>query len=185
MGQIRQETKALSYGDYKEHFLTNCQYAFSRNYNGQSVFVTVNNSDNHFTINLPSQNAEEYVGGISGERVAVNDGCICINVKANSGEIWLPLGLTDGKAEPIEIVVEEKTHKATVGEEIKMPEPVKENVKVQANPNKSYEEMTIEELQKAILERMSKNGPVTEQMKKDVYENVYHDSLVTWIKSFN
>ena len=45
--------------------------------------------------------------------------------------------------------------------------------------------MTIEELQEAILERMERNGTVTEQMKKDVLENVYHDSLVNWVKSFN
>ena len=51
--------------------------------------------------------------------------------------------------------------------------------------NKSYEEMTIEELQEAILERMRRNGPVTDQMRKDVMENVYHNSLVTWIRSFN
>ena len=42
-----------------------------------------------------------------------------------------------------------------------------------------------EELQAAILERMAKNGPVTNQMKKDVTENVWHNSLVTWIRSFN
>ena len=51
--------------------------------------------------------------------------------------------------------------------------------------NKPYEEMSIEELQNAILERMSRNGYVTDQMKKDVYENVYHSSLINWIKSFN
>lgn len=51
--------------------------------------------------------------------------------------------------------------------------------------SKSYEEMTIEELQEAILERMRRNGPVTDQMKKDVAENVYHDSLVNWIRSFH
>ena len=45
--------------------------------------------------------------------------------------------------------------------------------------------MTVEELQEAILDRMRRNGPVTEQMKKDVLDNVYHNSLVTWIKSFN
>ena len=49
---------------------------------------------------------------------------------------------------------------------------------------KSFEEMSVEELQLAILDRMSKNGLVTEQMKKDVTDNVYHDSLVNWIKSF-
>ena len=50
---------------------------------------------------------------------------------------------------------------------------------------KSYEDMTIEELQEAILERMRRNGPVTDQMKKDVAENVYHNSLVNRIRSFH
>ena len=49
---------------------------------------------------------------------------------------------------------------------------------------KPYEEMDIEELQQAILDRMAKNGPVTDRMRQDVMENVYHDSLVNWIKSF-
>ena len=28
------------------------------------------------------------------------------------------------------------------------------------------------------------NGPVTDQMKKTVYDNIWHDSLVNWLKSF-
>lgn len=64
-------------------------------------------------------------------------------------------------------------------------QPVKPKKEITVPQNKSYEEMTIEELQAAILERMRRNGPVTDQMKKDVMENVYHNSLVTWIKSFN
>ena len=51
-------------------------------------------------------------------------------------------------------------------------------------PDKPYEEMTVEELQQAVLQKLAKNGPVTEQMKKDVADNVYHDSLVNWVKSF-
>ncbi len=50
--------------------------------------------------------------------------------------------------------------------------------------NRSYEEMSIEELQEAILEKMRSNGPVTDYMLGTVRENVYHDSLVTWVKSF-
>ena len=49
---------------------------------------------------------------------------------------------------------------------------------------KTYEEMTIEELQQAILDRMAMNGPVTDRMRQDVIENVYHNSLINWIKSF-
>ncbi len=47
-----------------------------------------------------------------------------------------------------------------------------------------YEEMTVPQLQAAILQRMAQNGPVTDQMKRDVMENIWHDSLVNWIKSF-
>ena len=45
--------------------------------------------------------------------------------------------------------------------------------------------MTIEELQEAILEKMRKNGPVTDYMLGTVRENVYHDSLLNWVRSFN
>ena len=44
--------------------------------------------------------------------------------------------------------------------------------------------MTVSELQAVILAKMAKNGPVTDRMKQDVYENIYHNSLVTWAKSF-
>ena len=50
--------------------------------------------------------------------------------------------------------------------------------------NKTPEEMTVEELQTAILEKMANNGPVTEDMKRTVAENIWHDSLVNWLKSF-
>ncbi len=192
LGKIRLEAKALSYGDYKELLLTNGQYAFARNYNGQSVIVTVNNSDDDITMNLPVQNAGEYIGGISGTMVCVNNGYISVNVKANSGEIWLPVCLADEQVQPIEIKVEEKQVKA---ENIQMPVEITESAKeeefvqtekiIEQKVNKSFEEMTVEELQEAILDRMKHNGPVTEQMKKDVLENIYHNSLVTWIKSFN
>ena len=52
------------------------------------------------------------------------------------------------------------------------------------NNRSDYENMSIEELQVAILEKMAKNGPVNEQMIKTVMDNVYHDSLCNWVKSF-
>ena len=57
--------------------------------------------------------------------------------------------------------------------------------KVVVDWNKFYEDMTIEELQEAILEKMRKNGPVTDYMLGTVRENTHHDSLVTWVRSFN
>ena len=55
---------------------------------------------------------------------------------------------------------------------------------VTVDPNKAPEDMTVEELQQAILAKMANNGPVTDQMKKTVYDNIWHDSLVNWLKSF-
>lgn len=55
---------------------------------------------------------------------------------------------------------------------------------VKVPDDKSYEEMSIEELQQAILEKMAKNGPVTAEMRRTVEENIWHDSLVNWVKSF-
>ncbi|MDO4621472.1 MAG: alpha-amylase family glycosyl hydrolase [Eubacteriales bacterium] len=46
------------------------------------------------------------------------------------------------------------------------------------------EELTVEELQISILERMRRNGPVNEQMKRTVTDNTHHGSLVNWLKSF-
>ena len=192
LGKIRVETKALSYGDYKELILTNGQYAFARNYNGESVLVTVNNSDDDFMMNIPCQGTEKYVGGLSGTNAAVKDGCISVNVKANSGEIWLPVCGTDKKIEPIKININEKTTQALAPEKTaEAIEPAAEENPVETETvsvlkhNKAFEEMTVKELQEAILDRMRRNGPVTEQMRKDVMENIYHGSLVTWIKSFN
>ncbi|MBQ7583047.1 MAG: alpha amylase C-terminal domain-containing protein [Lachnospiraceae bacterium] len=51
-------------------------------------------------------------------------------------------------------------------------------------PDKPYEEMTVSELQAAILQKMAKNGPVTEEMKRSVSDNIWKDSLTNWVKSF-
>ncbi len=50
--------------------------------------------------------------------------------------------------------------------------------------NKPYEDMTVEELQEAILEKMRRNGPVTEYMLGTVKDNTHHGSLVNWVRSF-
>jgi len=186
LGSLRSEIKALSYGDYNELFLTTQQYAFSRNYNGKSVIITVNNSDNDFTMNLPVQTAGEYIGGLFGAKTSTKNGYISMNVKANSGEIWIHAGSTAEQIQPIEIKTEKNGSMTVPEKPISIPKK-EETEKESSTPvrSKTYEEMTVEELQEAILCRMKQNGPVTEQMKKDVYDNVYHDSLVTWIKSFN
>ena len=60
--------------------------------------------------------------------------------------------------------------------------------KTVADLSKAPEDMTVAELQQrnwlCILAKMATNGPVTDQMKKTVYDNIWHDSLVNWFKSF-
>ena len=51
----------------------------------------------------------------------------------------------------------------------------KEPEKVAAELNKRYEDMSVEELQEVILEKMRRNGPVTDYMLGTVRENIYHD----------
>ena len=190
LGEIRSKTKALSYGSYKELLLTNGQYAFSRDFDGESVIVTVNNSDEDFEMLLPAANAKEYVGTLYGEHISAKDGCICVNAKANSGEIWLPDEIVDKKVQPIELNIEDKIIIPEIPKEVFEPQKeelsviIEDEANLNLNQNKPYEEMTVEELQSAIIEKMKCNGPVTEQMRKDVMENVYHDSLVTWVESF-
>ena len=50
--------------------------------------------------------------------------------------------------------------------------------------DEAFERGRIAGLQEAILASMSKNGSITDQMRRDVADNVYHDSLINWIKSF-
>ncbi len=180
LGRLRQQEKTLSYGDYKELMLVNKQYAFSRTLDGRCVVVMVNNDENSCWINVSAGNCAEYVGVISGRRVAVNNGCISVEIGANSGEIWVP-ATEDVKYEPVQVV----EAVVEVVEEVAEPstDAVKETVQ-QIPVNKSYEQMTVEELQLVILGKMAKNGPVTEQMRKTVVGNVHHGSLVNWAKSF-
>lgn len=185
LGQIRQHTPALSYGSYAELHLTNRQFAFARDLNDVRVVVTVNNDDNAASMDLPSGNATEYIGALSGQKATVQDGRINVTVPANSGEIWVPDGdMPEYKPFKIEISVKEET----VTDEESIPadseEPSAAAEPVHFDPNKSPEDMSVAELHAAILTKMANNGPVTDQMQKTVNENIWHDSLVNWLKSF-
>ena len=256
LGKIRQETEELNYGEYKELVLTNKQFSFARNHNGSSIIITVNNDESDATMTVQAGNCSEYIGAITGVRVPVQNGCITVSLKANSGEIWRPadryadgapkIAVDESVVEPtaeedavpvVETVVEETAApivepvvEAEAENTIELEEAIEENVasieetvapveeavaevnveaeiesakektKVEEEiveitkeepkktvvipENKSYEEMTVEELQQVILGKMAKNGPVTEYMEKTVYDNTHQGSLVTWAKSF-
>ncbi len=259
LGNVRQNTPALSYGDYQELLLTNRQYAYSRNYNGQSVIVSVNNDDSDYVMTLRAGNAAEYIGALSGEKVSVNGGNIVVNVKANSGDIWLPVtpdtiaavhpgasavsepaaaapkapsaaettctdtnttqtdvqqaqsakadsaaaqtsaANQDASAKASEVAANQdepaKTGESAAKAAVNQDKPAKADAAPSSNLTETnsaksaacsedFEKGKIAGLQEAILAIMEKNGPVTDQMRRDVEANVYHDSLIAWVKSF-
>ena len=79
----------------------------------------------------------------------------------------------------------EKTADGTETSTTAATEPTSGKSIVTVDWSKSPEDMTVEELQAGILAKMANNGPVTDQMKKTVYDNIWHDSLVNWLKSFH
>lgn len=88
------------------------------------------------------------------------------------------------------MIVEDQIVESEVVEpEVEGADITEESKEIKSSPveipkNLSYEEMSVEQLQQCILEKMAANGPVTEQMKKEVRDNVYHNSLLNWVKSF-
>lgn len=205
LGKVRQGTPALSYGSYSELALTNRLFAFARDLDGVRVIVTVNNDDSEAEMNLPTGSADEYVGALTGKKVRVEYGRIRVSIAANSGEIWLPAGDMP-EYKPVQVEVPETAaakenesnapeteenqaaEAGSVAEAPSTPEAEASSSQETAaevpNPDKTPEEMTVGELQAAILAKMAGNGPVTDQMKKTVYDNIWHDSLVNWLKSF-
>jgi len=190
LGKIRRNTPALCYGDYRELELQTTHYAYARTWEGQSVIVTVNNGNTDVHMDLPWGNVGEYVGALTGERVSAHGGRIRVRVAANGGEIWIPASGEAARCAPIKAAAIKKAPKAVkVAEESKKPTPapVQEKTKpakAVVVPDKPYEDMSVEELQEAILEKMGQNGPITDYMVGTVRENNHHGSLVTWVKSF-
>jgi glycosidase len=176
LGKIHQEENALTYGDYRELQLTTTQYAFARG----DVLVCVNNSDSDAYFDLPGEGS--YRGALLGGRVSAENGRLNVSIHGCSGEIWIPEDRSTDYA-PLKETVKNETIKpdeAAVQQEASHHEPQRA-----ADPSKPYEEMTVEELQAEILAKMAANGPVTDRMKQDVTDNVYRDSLLNWVRSFN
>lgn len=170
LAEVRHQNMALSYGKYKELVLTNRQYVFERRLDDYAVITAVNNDDQDAEIRIPA--SCDYQDMLSRESFACMNGSIVVKIKENSGMVLVPAGkaLPD---KPVEIKVE-----------IKKEEPAEIRLNENVDLSKPYENMSVEELQAAIINKMAKNGPVTEQMKKDVLNNIWKDSLINWVKSF-
>ena len=202
LGKIHREwNQDLVWGDYRQLALTTQQYAFQRG----RLITAVNNSDGEAWINVEAQ-ANAYVGLLSGRRIESGGGRLNVCLPGCSGDIFAP---DDGhmrieafaKTEvPVKPEKKAETPKAEVTAEKptasqtktaapdaaanpagKSAEPRLEDIEI---PDIPYDLMTVEQLQAVILKKMEKNGPVTDRMRRDVLENIWHNSLVNWANSF-
>lgn len=214
LGEIRSQVPALSYGEYKELLLTNRQYAFSRCMDGQDAITTVNNDDSDYVITVSAGCAAEYIGMLSGQKVSVSNGTITVNIRANSGDIWIPADTVDPDETPSDLTgnLSDLTDAADSSDSpaADIPEPEESGTATEIHDaendtdtgsnaageeqssapeqkpleNPAFEEGKIAGLQEAILAIMEKNGYVTDQMRQDVLNQTHHDSLINWVKSF-
>jgi len=172
LGCLWQQTPVFAYGDYEEKLLTNKTYAFTRSLEGLTALITVNNANNGeelFAATLPQGT---YTGWLTGQKITTDNGGLRLTLPPHSGEIWLPEGVSLQVPKPVTFRAQEEPTPA----ETKSLEP--------QETNKPFDQMTVEELQQAILAKMAKNGPITQRMYQDVAENVYRDSLLNWVRSF-
>ncbi len=184
LGKIRRNTPQLIYGDYKELLLQTTHFAYSRTLDGKAVIVTVNNSDSDVSMSLPCGDSDEYAGTLTGQKICAKGGHIQVTVPANYGEIWIPLSKGSEHSSPATKIEIKEAPEPIKAEKVKIQEEKKPEKAVQ-DLNKPYEDMSVEELQEAVLEKMRKNGPVTDYILGTVRENTHHGSLVNWVKSFN
>lgn len=233
LGQIRQSTPALSYGEYKELVLTNRQYAFWRKSGDNLCLVAVNNDDGEYTLYLPTEGHSSFTDLLSGNTYAAESGQIKVTLKGNSGSILVPGDIDKaplpeikkdmaGCAAALQATGKsaEKAKKEPAKSDVSNSHKKRETVSADVPASKadqtpgvetdsttdssdstafasttcessssssqaaSFEDGIIRGLQEAVLARMEKNGPITDQMRRDVENNVYHDSLINWIKSF-
>ena len=209
LGKIYAVYKDLVWGDYRELSLTTGQYAFARG----SLITAVNNADQPADVYVPAS-GEAYVGLISGRHVQTAGGSLKLCLGPNDGDIFAPederyqvlLELIGGKETAIRTPIiagpdledaresdgtairtddrnDDKILAGNMDRQEKESAIAVDQTVIQI-PDIPYDQMTVEQLQAVILAKMEKNGNVTDRMRREVQENIWHDSLVNWAKSF-
>ena len=178
LGRLRRNLPPLWDGDYRELHLTTGQFVFAREKDGQRVIVAVNNGDAEATVSVGGLAEGAYLGALSGQEVTAAEGGVTFTIPGHGGEIWVSEGALDGetaapRAVPVEAIKAAAKKEGQMRPEsaAEAAETVPENeatpspaapapaAPAPAVPDKPYEEMTVEELQRAILEKLAKNGP--------------------------
>jgi len=210
-GRYRQD---LVWGDYRQLALTNQQFAFQRgnliaavNNSDGEAWITVEASAPAYVGLLSGKRLESGGGrlnfclpGCSGDIFAPEDGQeqlespICTAApapakpeekKAKAPEVQPPEEKAKAPETEPKAAAPEKKAAADLPEQSTQKAPEDEARPEDTEiPDIPYDLMTVEQLQAVILAKMAKNGPVTERMRRDVMENIWHNSLVNWANSF-
>lgn len=172
LGKIRQNTPALSYGSYKELMLSTRQYAFERRLNDVSVVVAVNNDDSDYVMTLPACNDTNYVGLLTGQVVEVVNGKICVNVKANSGDVYVPRHTIN---QDYTAQAKQQAKPVSIAEQPKQPEVVsmatpKQEQAQQAKPVSMVEQAQSVSIVESQPQQVQQEADMTEQTKNEIFE---------------
>ena len=171
LGRVYNRESALWYGDYRELQLTTTKYAFARG----DLIVTVNNDGNPAAFDVAGEGS--YTGALTGATATAENGRLRLEIPGDSGEIWIPQGDGRPRYEPVRQKIE-------VPKPAPKPAEAAQGAPAVAVPDKPFDEMSVEELQAAILAKMAANGPLTDRMQREVRENTHRGSLLNWVKSF-
>lgn len=87
LGKVRKEQPALSYGEYRQLYLTNEQYAFARITDTDAVIVAVNNSDNPATVSVDGLGRPGYKDEFTGDTFNLNDWQVTFEIPAHGARL--------------------------------------------------------------------------------------------------
>ncbi|UWP61235.1 alpha-amylase family glycosyl hydrolase [Ruminococcus gauvreauii] len=97
LGEIRGTHPVSVYGEYRELFLTNRQFAFARTTEEEAVVVAVNNDEVPAEIQVPAPLPEKaYINAVSGEICPVENGRLAVRLE-ESGAVILYTSAREGE----------------------------------------------------------------------------------------
>ena len=172
LARARRDEPALRLGSYERLHLTTTQYAYARRWQDREVLVLANNADEPAQLSFPARYGAMRAL-LRGEVIRSENGRLVVSLGAHDAEVLLP---PDAPAQqPLDRAI---LQAATPAAAQAAPAPLP------PAPDKPIAQMSVEELQALILEKLAKNGPVTDRMRREVAENRHLGSLQNWARSF-
>lgn len=89
LATIKKSYLSLSYGKYRELYLTNKQYSYARIMDNEVMIIALNNDDKEATFTIPCPFPKTFAMDLcSDDSVTINDAKMIVTLKANEGKIY-------------------------------------------------------------------------------------------------